>query len=103
MGLREPSDLTNISFDEFVSLIFVRDMPPEAGRLDAFFDVGVEFDAPKMCAYYVPLARLSSPQRTEVTSSARPLTPTSVFSPSALAAVLFRKAPAHLYTAPSLN
>jgi hypothetical protein len=28
MELREPSDLTNISFDEFVSLIFVRDMPP---------------------------------------------------------------------------
>ena len=56
MELREPSDLTNISFDEFVSLIFVRDMPPEAGRLDAsFYDVGVEFDAPKMCAYYVQL------------------------------------------------
>src|SRR5882724_2473644 len=32
-----------------------------------------------------------------------PLTPTSFFSPSAPAAVLFRKAPAHLYTAPSLN
>ena len=31
MELREPSDLTNIPFDEFVSLIFVRDMPPEAG------------------------------------------------------------------------
>ena len=57
MELREPSDLTNISFDEFVSLIFVRDMPPEAGRLDAsFYDVGAEFDAPKMCcAYYVQL------------------------------------------------
>jgi hypothetical protein len=55
---REPSDLTNISFDEFVSLIFVRDMPPEAGILDASFcDVGVEFDAPKMCAYYVQLFR----------------------------------------------
>jgi hypothetical protein len=57
MELREPSDLTNISFDEFVSLIFVRDMPPPAaGRLDAsFYDVGVEFDAAKMCAYYVQL------------------------------------------------
>ena len=56
MELREPSDLTNISFDEFLSLIFVRDMAPDAGRLDAsFYDVGVEFDAPKMCAYYVQL------------------------------------------------
>ena len=57
MELREPSDLTNISFDEFVSLIFVRDMPPpRRGRLDAsFYDVGVEFDAPKMCASYVQL------------------------------------------------
>ena len=50
------NDLTNISFDEFLSLIFVRDMAPDAGRLDAsFYDVGVEFDAPKMCAYYVQL------------------------------------------------
>ena len=41
MELRELTDLTNISFDEFVSLIFVRDMPPEAGRLDgSFYDVG---------------------------------------------------------------
>ena len=56
MELREPSDLTNISFDEFVSLIFDRDTPPEAGKLDAsFYDVGVEFDAKKMCAYYVRL------------------------------------------------
>ncbi len=56
MELREPSDLTNISFDEFVSLIFDRDTPPEAGKLDASFcDVGVEFDAKKMCAYYVRL------------------------------------------------
>ena len=50
MELREPSDLTNISFDEFVSLIFERDTPPEAGKLDAsFYDVGVEFDAER-CA-----------------------------------------------------
>ena len=56
MELREPSDLTNISFDEFVSLIFDRDTPPEAGKLDpSFYDVGVEFDAKKMCAYYVQL------------------------------------------------
>jgi len=56
MELREPSDLTNIPFDEFVSLIFDRDIPPKAGRLDAsFYDVGVEFDAQKMCAYYVQL------------------------------------------------
>ncbi len=33
-----------------------RDTPPEAGKLDAsFYDVGVEFDAKKMCAYYVRL------------------------------------------------
>src|SRR5258708_32701544 len=53
MELREPSDLTNISFDEFVSLIFDRDTPPEAGKLDAsFYHLGAEVDAKKMCAYY---------------------------------------------------
>jgi hypothetical protein len=49
MELREPNDLTDISFDEFVSLIFDRGTPPEEGKLDAsFYDVGVEFDAKKM-------------------------------------------------------
>ena len=58
MELREPSDLTNISFDEFVSLIFVRDMPPRRGDSTRRFTTwGVEFAAPKMCAYYVQLFR----------------------------------------------
>jgi hypothetical protein len=56
MEQREPNDLTSISFDEFVALIFERDMAPQEGKLDSsFYDVGVEFDAKKMCDYYVQL------------------------------------------------
>lgn len=54
----ELNDLTNISFDEFVSLIFERAMPPEGGDVDpSFHYVEVELDAKKICAYYVRLFR----------------------------------------------
>ncbi len=52
------NDLTNISFDEFVPLIFERAMPPEAEKVDlSFHYVEVELDAKKICAYYVRLFR----------------------------------------------
>jgi len=54
----ELNDLTNISFDEFVSLIFERAMPPEAEEVNlSFHYVEVELDAKKICAHYVRLFR----------------------------------------------
>jgi len=45
----ELSDLTNISFDEFVWLIFERAMPPEAEEVNlSFHYVEVELDAKKI-------------------------------------------------------
>ncbi len=62
----EPSttvDLTNFSFEEFVSFLFDHDVPPESEKYDPeseeydpwYFHVEVEFDAKKICAYYVQL------------------------------------------------
>jgi len=53
-----PVDLTNFSFDEFVSFLFDHDAPPESEKYDPwYFHVEVEFDAKKICAYYVQLFR----------------------------------------------
>jgi len=54
----ELNDLTNISFDEFVSLIFERAIPAEAEEVDlSFHYVEAVLDAKKICAYYVRLFR----------------------------------------------
>jgi hypothetical protein len=45
-------DLRNISFNEFVSLVFQRDAPVEPNEIGPPFD---EVDAEKLCAYYVQL------------------------------------------------
>jgi hypothetical protein len=51
-------DLTNYSFDEFVSFLFDHDVPPESEEYDPwYFHVEVEFDAKTICAYYVRLFR----------------------------------------------
>ena len=50
----EIRDLRNISFDEFVSLIFQRDEPVRPDEIGPPFD---EVDAEKLCAYYVRLFR----------------------------------------------
>jgi hypothetical protein len=50
----EPRDLRNISFDEFVSLIFLRDTPVRPDELGQPF---YEVDARKLCTYYVRLFR----------------------------------------------
>ena len=50
----ETRDLTNISFDEFVSLILQRDTPVRPDELGPPFN---EVDAVKLCAYYVQLFR----------------------------------------------
>jgi hypothetical protein len=58
-------DLTNISFEEFVSFLFDHDVPPQSDKYDHepeeydpwFFHVQVEFDAKTISAYYVQLFR----------------------------------------------
>ena len=51
-------DLTNFSFDEFVSFLFDHDVPPESEKYDPwYFHAEVEFDAKKISAYYVQLFR----------------------------------------------
>src|SRR5690242_13729496 len=53
-------DLTESSFDEFVSFLFDRSIPPEAEKRDPWhWHVEVEFDASKICAYYVQLFQQS--------------------------------------------
>jgi hypothetical protein len=53
-----PVDLTNFSFEEFVSFLFDHDIPPASEKYDPwYFHVAVEFDAKKICAYYVQLFR----------------------------------------------
>jgi hypothetical protein len=52
------SDLTNISFDEFVSYLFERgDRSESEQQTLRYEDVGIEFDSGKICAYYVRLFR----------------------------------------------
>jgi len=53
-----PVDLTNFSFNEFVSFLFDHDVPPESEKYDPwYFHVEVKFDAQQICAYYVQLFR----------------------------------------------
>jgi hypothetical protein len=51
----ELNDLTNISFEEFVSLIFEQAIPPEPKESDMLHYVETELDSKKICAYYVRL------------------------------------------------
>ena len=57
----EPStsvDLTDFSFEEFVSFIFDRDVPPKSEKYDPWhFHIEVKFDAKELCSYYVRLFR----------------------------------------------
>jgi hypothetical protein len=58
MEQRDSGNLTNISFDEFISLIFERGMPPEAENWTLRFTTWVwnsmpEKYAPIMCNYFV--------------------------------------------------
>ena len=54
----EREDLSNMSFDEFVSLIFEEATPPDAEKTELSFRyVGVEIDAKRICDYYVRLFR----------------------------------------------
>ncbi len=61
MEPRTPVDLTNFSFNEFVSFLFDHDVTPQPAdskKYDPwYFHVEVEFDAKKICAYYVQLFR----------------------------------------------
>jgi hypothetical protein len=53
-----PVYLTNFSFDEFVSFLFDRDVSLESEGQDYWYwHVEVEFDAKKICTYYVQLFR----------------------------------------------
>jgi hypothetical protein len=50
--------LANFSFEEFVSFLFDHDVPSESKEYDPWnFHVEVEFDAKKICVYYVQLFR----------------------------------------------
>jgi len=51
----ESRDLTNISFDDFVSLIFKQDAAECVETHALSFDIEVGMDAKKLCAYYVQL------------------------------------------------
>lgn len=54
----QSSDLTNISFDDFVSFVFDRDTPLDSeGEHPLYYDVGIEFDAKTICGYYTQLFR----------------------------------------------
>jgi len=58
MEPRKSVDLANCSFNEFVSFLFDHDVPPESEEYDPwYFNVEVEFDVKKICAYYVQLFR----------------------------------------------
>jgi hypothetical protein len=53
----EINDLTNISFDEFVKLVFEQPIQPEPAEKDdlSLTYVDTQIDAKKICAYYVRL------------------------------------------------
>jgi hypothetical protein len=51
-------DLTNCSFDEFVSFLFDRDTPSESRKKDPwYYHLEVTFDSRTICAYYTRLFR----------------------------------------------
>jgi hypothetical protein len=57
----EPSasvDLSSFSFEEFVSFIFDHAVPPKSEQYDSWhFHMEVDFEATKVCSYYVRLFR----------------------------------------------
>src|SRR5580700_10873775 len=57
----EPSasvDLSRFSFEEFVSFIFDHAVPPKSEQYDSWhFHMEVDFEATKVCSYYVRLFR----------------------------------------------
>jgi hypothetical protein len=58
MEQRSHVDLINYSYDEFVAFLFDRDVPDESEKKDSWdWHIDVEFDAKKVCAYYVRLFR----------------------------------------------
>jgi hypothetical protein len=58
MGKPTQVDVTKFSFEEFVSFLFNRDVPPESKKIDPWdWNIEVEFDPQKICAYYVRLFR----------------------------------------------
>jgi hypothetical protein len=51
-------DITNYSFEEFVSFVFDHDPPPKGVKYDPwYFHAEIEFDAAEICSYYVRLFR----------------------------------------------
>jgi hypothetical protein len=51
-------DLTTVSFDEFVLFLFDREIPADSQKQEPWYwHVEVEFDAAKICTYYVQLFR----------------------------------------------
>jgi hypothetical protein len=53
-----PVDLTTSSFDEFISFLFDREIPPESEKRDPWYwHVETEIDWGKACAYYIRLFR----------------------------------------------
>ena len=59
MGQRTKAvDLTKSSFDDFIVFLFGRDVPVETeGRDFWYWHVDVEFEAGRICAYYIQLFR----------------------------------------------
>jgi hypothetical protein len=58
MKPRTEQDITNCSFEEFVTYLFARSVPVEAERRDPWYwNVDVTFDPKRVCEYYVRLFR----------------------------------------------
>jgi hypothetical protein len=51
-----PVDLSNCSFDEFVSFLFARDVPDKSAKYEPwYYDLETAFDPERICTYYVQL------------------------------------------------
>jgi len=58
MGQFEHIDISQCSFDEFVSFLFARDVPDETEKSDPWYwNTEVTFDPQRACEYYVRLFR----------------------------------------------
>jgi hypothetical protein len=58
---RQPVDITEYSYEEFVAFIFDREIRPREGKYHPwYFDVRPTFDPNRLCEYYIRLFR--SPQ-----------------------------------------
>jgi hypothetical protein len=52
------ADLTTVSFEEFVLFLFNHHIPADSQKQNPrYWNVEVEFDAPRICSYYVQLFR----------------------------------------------